>query len=159
MSRTPSLRFTSLNAMTPLNATAMSSQYEDVSNRIALLKKIYIQQSKVCKKKNLSWVWGVDRKIRPLRLVWHHEPSFVMPDSNAWDGFFSLPLKTMIDSYNPHDLLFHRLEVYTTKLSVKGTVPGEIKQKKKNKTKNKKKNNNFSLWVTTVKTEANISMS
>ena len=41
MSRTPSLSFTSLNAMTPLNATAMSSQYEDVSNRIALLKKLH----------------------------------------------------------------------------------------------------------------------
>ena len=33
----------------------------------ALLKKIYAQKWKVSKKKNLSWVWGVDRKIRPSR--------------------------------------------------------------------------------------------
>ena len=68
------------------------------------LLKIHVQKWKICKKKNPSWVWGVDRKIHTsgslsglTRLA---EVSLVMPDSDTRDGFFYLSLTPMIDSYS-----------------------------------------------------------
>ena len=46
----------------------------------------------MCKKKNLSWVWGVDRKIRPSR-----SQSGITRQVIARDGFFCLPLTPIID--------------------------------------------------------------
>ena len=50
--------------MTLSNAIVMSSQYGGRQQSKWMQyskKKIYIQEWKVCKKKYLSWVWGVDR--------------------------------------------------------------------------------------------------
>ena len=38
--------------------------------------------------KNLSWVWGVDRKVRPRVTVWHHEACRVMPDCDPGGRIF-----------------------------------------------------------------------
>ena len=77
----------------------------DISNRNDyIIKNIYVQKRKVCKKRKLSWVWGVDRKNPSLAItVWHHEASLVMPDSDPRDGFFYLPLTPMIDPYSGTD--------------------------------------------------------
>ena len=41
------------------------------------------------------------QKNLSLRItVWDYSASLVMPDSNPRDGFFHLPIKSMIDSYN-----------------------------------------------------------
>ena len=37
---------------------------------------------KVCKKKNLSWLFGADRKICPRVTVWHHKA--VPSDAKQW---------------------------------------------------------------------------
>ena len=53
--------------------------------------------------KKLSWVKGVDRKIRPGITVWHHEACRVLPDCDP-EGlfflFFYLSLTPMIDSFS-----------------------------------------------------------
>ena len=46
--------------------------------------------------KNLSWVWGIDRKIRP-------EGQTVIPR----DRFFYRPLRSMIDSFSCIPFTFH----------------------------------------------------
>ena len=64
------------------------------------MKKISVQKWKVGKKKNLSWVWEADRKIRPSQLQsgitrqasWCQTVLF-----GAW--VFYLPLTSMIDPY------------------------------------------------------------
>ena len=106
----PSFRLTSLNVMTSLNVTVLSSQ---CGERL---------QSK-CLHYPLSEMKGVQEKesIMGMRdkqkypslgiTVWHHSASPVLPDSNSLDGFFyllltimtysyNLPLTTMIDSFS-----------------------------------------------------------
>ena len=39
---------------------------------------------KVCKKKNLSWLFGADRKIRPRVTVWHHESLHLTPMKDSY---------------------------------------------------------------------------
>ena len=52
----------------------------------------------MCKKKNLSCVWVVDRKNPSLATRdWHHSVSLVMPDSDLWGVFFYVPLTPIID--------------------------------------------------------------
>ena len=93
-SRTPSLRLTSLNVMTSLNATIMSLRYGGCQQMKWLhLLKIYVQKWNVCKKKNLPWLWGVDRKI------------------DTWDVFFYLLLTPII---NPFIISQRAHDVYTT---------------------------------------------
>ena len=71
----------------------------DVCNQSNCIIKILFQKWKVCKKKNLSWVWGTDRKICP----WGSHSDIIqqasLPDSNPRDGFFYLPPTPKIDSY------------------------------------------------------------
>ena len=54
---------------------------------------------KVCMKKNLSWLFGVDRKIWTSGSLWHH--SAKPCDAKQWpsDRFFYLHLTHMKDSY------------------------------------------------------------
>ena len=55
---------------------------------------------KVCKKKYLSWVYGVDSKILSLGItVRHHSASLVMPISDPHDRFFYPHHTPMIDTY------------------------------------------------------------
>ena len=87
--RMPFLRLTSLNLMTSLSVMVKSSQY----GRCLQSKWLHYQKptfrNEVCKKKNLSWVWGTDRKICPSGsqsdII---SASLVMPDSNL---FLSTP--------------------------------------------------------------------
>ena len=58
---------------------------------------------KVCKKKYLSWVYDVDRKIRHSgSLFRHHSASLVMPISDPRDRFFYPHHTPMKDTYYPH---------------------------------------------------------
>ena len=62
--------------------------------------KLNTRDQKVCKKKNLSWLFGVDRKIHPsgsqFSITRH---SLVMPNSDPQMFFFYLHLTLMKDSY------------------------------------------------------------
>ena len=92
-------RLTSLNIMTSQNVTVLSSQYGGClwSKWLHYKKKEkHFQKWKLCKKNNLSWVWGQVEKSVPGITVWHHSASLVMPDSNPQDGLFYLPLMPMI---------------------------------------------------------------
>ena len=56
---------------------------------------------KVCKKKALKWLFGADRKIRPLEsLSGITRKSLVMPNSDPRTDFFYLHLTRMKYSYN-----------------------------------------------------------
>ena len=62
----PLLKLTSLNVMTSLNITILSSQYgRRLQSKYLHYQKTHLKKWKVCKKKNLSWVLGTDRKICP----------------------------------------------------------------------------------------------
>ena len=55
----------------------------------------------VCKKKYLSWVYGVDRKNLSLEItVRHHSASLVMPISDPRNRFFYPHHTHMKDTYN-----------------------------------------------------------
>ena len=55
----------------------------------------------VCKIKNLSWLFGVNRKLRPSgSLFGITRQSLVMPNSDPRTDFFYPHLKLMTDSYN-----------------------------------------------------------
>ena len=57
---------------------------------------------KVCKKKNLSWLSGADRKIRPSGSLFGITPaSLMMPNSDPRADFFYPHLTSMKDSYSP----------------------------------------------------------
>ena len=67
----------------------------NVSNRSdCIIQKVYVQKWELRKKKNLSWVWRVERKIRPSRsqsdITRQASWWSVMTDSDPWDGFFYL---------------------------------------------------------------------
>ena len=72
--------------------------------------KLNAGDQKVCKKKNLSWFFGADRKICPLgSLFGITRHSFVMSNSDPLDVFFCLHLRPMKDSYNfVFSLYFYR---------------------------------------------------
>ena len=56
---------------------------------------------KVCKKKYLSWVYGVVRKNLLLGVtIQHHEASLLMPVSDLRDRFFYPHSTPMKDTYN-----------------------------------------------------------
>ena len=98
-SSTPSLRVTSLKVMTSLNGTVMLYNITDVSNwSDCIIKKSSFRTENVCKKNNLSWVWG--RSTLHTHDRFSGEVSLVMPDSDPGDGLFYLPLTPMIDPYN-----------------------------------------------------------
>ena len=61
---------------------------------VTALFKMYVQKWKVCKKNSLSWVWGVDGKIRP------RDQSLVSRGSDPLDEFFYLSLAPVKDFYN-----------------------------------------------------------
>ena len=69
----------------------------------ALLKQIYVQKWKVCKKKNLSLVWVVDGKIRPARSqsgITRQASSSQTVILGTDFSIYRLPLTLMIDPYN-----------------------------------------------------------
>ena len=65
-----------------------------------IIKRINVQKEKVCKKKNLSWVWGVDRK-NPSHgnTVWHPR------DARQWSsGRIFLSTPHTHDPYSTEDV-------------------------------------------------------
>ena len=71
------------------------------ATELTAFSKTFFQHWKICKKKNLSWVWGTNGKNQSLGItVCHHLTSLIVPDSKPWDGFFYLSLTPMTDSYN-----------------------------------------------------------
>ena len=82
--------------MTSFNTTITSSQYgkRQQSKKLHYRKNLRSETEGV-KEKNLSWVWGVDRKIRPSR----SHSGITKQASDPRDEFFYLPLTQMIDSY------------------------------------------------------------
>ena len=63
--------------------------------------KIKCGKLKVCKKKYLSWVYGVDRTNPSLGItVLHHSASLVMPISDRRDRFFYPHHTPMKDTHN-----------------------------------------------------------
>ena len=68
---------------------------------VTTLLKVLIQKWKVCKKKNLSWVWGGDRKIRPPGLQSSITQQILWCQTVTIGRDFSIyPLPPMINSYN-----------------------------------------------------------
>ena len=70
-----------------------------------LYSKFYFVNQKVCKKKYLSWVYGVDKKNLSLGItVQHHLANLMMPISDPSDRFFDPHHTPMKDNYMPSEL-------------------------------------------------------
>ena len=69
-------------------STSFNLSRNSLKEKVLLYSMFYIESQKVCKKKYLSWVYGVDRKI------------LVMPISDPRDRFFYPHHTPMQDSYS-----------------------------------------------------------
>ena len=65
----------------------------------ALFKDLRSEMKGVQGKESTMGVRGKQKNPSLAVTVWHHSASLVMPDSDARNGFFYIPLTPMIDSY------------------------------------------------------------